>query len=108
MKISPTIDNPVASSTHAASTAKNAPPMAGTLIKSDASKSPQAAGVAVTVSRSTRSLGATGSSNSPEVDTAKVNAMRTAIAQGTFKPNPEAIADKLLSSAGEMLQRSRI
>jgi len=107
MKISPTIDNPVASSTHAALTAKGAP-MAGTLIKSDASKSPQAAGVAVSVSRSTRSLGATGSSNSPEVDTAKVNAMRTAIAQGTFKPNPEAIADKLLSSAGEMLQRSRV
>jgi negative regulator of flagellin synthesis FlgM len=107
MKISQPIDNPVAISTNAALTAKSAP-MAGTLAKSDAPKSTQPAGVAVTMSSMARSLEATGSSEAPDVDTAKVNAVRSAIAQGTYKVNPEAIADKLLSNAGEMLQRSRI
>ncbi len=107
MKISQPIDNPVAISTNAALTAKSAP-MAGALAKSDATKSTQAAGVAVTVSSMARSLEAAGSSETPDVDTAKVNAMRSAIAQGTYKVNPEAIADKLLSNAGEMLQRSRV
>jgi negative regulator of flagellin synthesis FlgM len=37
----------------------------------------------------------------------KVSAMREAIAQGSFAVNPEAIADKLLSNAQEILQRSR-
>lgn len=107
MKISTPIDNPVAISTNAALTAKSAP-MAGVLVKSDASKSTQAAGVAVTVSSMARSLEAAGSSEAPDVDTAKVNAVRSAIAQGTYQVNPEAIADKLLSNAGEMLQRGRI
>ena len=107
MKINPSIDNPVASSTSAAQNAKNAP-QASTLAKADASKSTQSAGVAVTVSRMARSLEAAGASDSPTVDMNKVAAMRNAIAQGTFKVNPEAIADKLLSNAGEMLQRSRI
>jgi len=107
MKISPPIDNPVAISTNAALTAKNAP-MASTLAKSDASKSTQSAGVAVTVSSMARSLEATGSSESPDVDMNKVNAVRTAISQGTYQVNPEAIADKLLSNAGEMLQRNRV
>jgi negative regulator of flagellin synthesis FlgM len=46
-------------------------------------------------------------SDTPEVDLNKVSAMREAIAQGTFAVNPEAIADKLLTNAQEMLQRSR-
>jgi negative regulator of flagellin synthesis FlgM len=43
----------------------------------------------------------------PDVDMAKVNAVRSAIADGTYVVNPEAIADKLLSNAQEMLTRSR-
>jgi len=43
----------------------------------------------------------------PDVDMAKVNAVRASIAQGTYKVNAEAIADKMLSNAQEMLTRSR-
>jgi negative regulator of flagellin synthesis FlgM len=38
------------------------------------------------------------------MDMDKVNAMTQAIQNGTFKVNPEAIADKLLANAQEMLQ----
>ena len=41
------------------------------------------------------------------VDMSKVNAMRAAIAQGSFVINPEAIADQLLVNAQEMLKSSR-
>lgn len=41
------------------------------------------------------------------VDMGKVETMRAAIQNGTFKANPEAIADKLLSNAKEMLTASR-
>lgn len=107
MKISQSIDNPVAISNNAALTAKSAP-MAGALAKSDASKSTQTAGVAVTLSSKTRSPETIGASETPDVDMTKVNAMRSAMADGSYKVNPEAIADKLLSNAEEMLQRSRI
>jgi negative regulator of flagellin synthesis FlgM len=43
----------------------------------------------------------------PDVDMEKVNVVRASIAQGTYKVNAEAIADKLLSNAQEMLTRSR-
>ena len=38
-----------------------------------------------------------------EVDTAKVQAVRQAIEAGTFKVDAEAIANKLIASAREML-----
>jgi negative regulator of flagellin synthesis FlgM len=41
------------------------------------------------------------------VDTAKVDAVRTAISQGTYVVNPGVIADKMLSNAQEMLPRNR-
>jgi len=37
----------------------------------------------------------------------KVEAMKQAIASGTFQVNPDAIADKLLSNAAEMLNAAR-
>jgi flagellar biosynthesis anti-sigma factor FlgM len=64
-------------------------------------------GVAVTVSSLTRSMEAAGTFDAPDVDMTKVGAMREAIAKGSFAVNPEAIADKLLSNAQEILQRSR-
>ena len=37
----------------------------------------------------------------------KVDAIRQAIAEGRFQVNAEAIADKLLANAQEMLDRTR-
>lgn len=100
-------DNPVALSSNAASLAAKNGPTASALAKTGAVKSTQSAGVAVTVSTLARALEASESGESPEVDATKVKAVRTAIAQGTYVVNPEAIADKLLSNAQEMLVRSR-
>ncbi|RUP23841.1 MAG: flagellar biosynthesis anti-sigma factor FlgM, partial [Curvibacter sp.] len=40
-----------------------------------------------------------------DIDMDKVNAVRSAIDNGTYKVNAGAIADKLLSNAQEVLQR---
>ncbi len=63
-------------------------------------------GVAVSVSQQARSLGGA-TAAAPEFDAAKVEAFKSAIANGTFKINAEAIADKLLGNAQEMLDRVR-
>lgn len=65
------------------------------------------AGVAVTVSSLARSLASPGRGDTPDVDLAKVDAMKSAIRDGQFHANPEAIADKLLSNAQEMLTLQR-
>jgi negative regulator of flagellin synthesis FlgM len=41
----------------------------------------------------------------PTFDTEKVERIRQQISEGTFKPKPEAIADKLIGNAQELLQR---
>ena len=63
-------------------------------------------GVDVTVSELARALEQTGVSSDADVDMEKVNAMRQAIEQNTYRVNPEAIADKLLANAQEMLNRT--
>ena len=40
-----------------------------------------------------------------EFDAKKVEQVRAAIAEGRFKVNAEAVADKLLASVGELLGR---
>jgi negative regulator of flagellin synthesis FlgM len=66
-----------------------------------AAAQPQA-GVTVTLSSSaTQAL--SGSGNSDVFNADKVEAMKAAIADGSFKVNAEAIADKMLSNAAEML-----
>jgi negative regulator of flagellin synthesis FlgM len=42
-----------------------------------------------------------------DIDTAKVASVKSAIQDGTYVVNPEAIADKLLSNAQEMLNRTK-
>jgi len=64
-----------------------------------------AAGVPVTVSAAARSLEASAAGSG--IDEAKVASVRTAIANGTFTTSSEAIADKLLANAQEVLSRTR-
>ena len=64
----------------------------------------QTASVAVSVSPV---LQKTVRNASGDVDMAKVNAVRQAIKDGTFKINPEAIADRMLDNAAEMLRLTR-
>ena len=61
-------------------------------------------GVSVSVSTLARTLEKPDVNTASDIDTAKVNAMKAAIKNGTFTVNPEAIADKLLSNAQEMLK----
>ena len=108
MKISQTPDNPVAISNNAASVAAKNGSAASTIARTSAGKSTQSAGVAVTVSNAARSLKADGTGAPPDIDMAKVNAVRSAIADGSYKVNPQAIADKMLSNAQEMFTRSPV
>lgn len=73
-----------------------------------AAAKPQAgAGVQVTLSSSTsQALSGAGGSNSDVFNAEKVESMKQAIANGTFQVNAEAIADKMLSNAAEMLNSS--
>ena len=71
-----------------------------------ASHSAKSASVAVTVSTQVRALEQANKGESADINMDKVNAMRAAIEQGTFVVNPQVIADKLLSNAQEMLNRT--
>lgn len=106
MKIGQPTDLPQLST---GSPAASAPPQGGgaAAAGSAAAGAQQAAGVAVSVSSQVRSLAQAGSDAGEEVDMDKVNAVRNAIAQGSYKVNAEAIADKLLANAQEMLDRTR-
>lgn len=77
-------------------------PVAGTAA---ATGQPQA-GVTVTLSPST--VSAMGPGSGGEVFNAeKVESFKQAIANGTFQVNAEAIADKMLANAAEMLRGAR-
>lgn len=64
------------------------------------------AGVPVTVSSAARALDQT-SRAAGDFDASKVKAVRAAIEKGTFSVDADAIADKMLSNAQEILSRSR-
>ena len=61
--------------------------------------------VIVTLSRNTRDLEPPGRATA-EFDANRVKAVRAAIENGTFRFNPEAVADKLLSNARDFLSLS--
>lgn len=69
-----------------------------------AAASPQP-GVTVTLSSSVQAAGSAGGSDVFNAE--KVEAMKQAIASGTFQVNAEAIADKMLANAAEMLGAAR-
>jgi negative regulator of flagellin synthesis FlgM len=106
MKITPPSENSVAVSSNAASLAPKSGAVAGVQTKSSPPKSAPTAGVAVSVSSLARSMDLGGSDQVADVDMAKVNSVKQAISDGSYKVNPGVIADKLLSNAQEVLQRS--
>lgn len=61
--------------------------------------------VSVRVSSLARNLAQSRAGASGDVDQKKVDAMRSAIANGSYKVNAGAIADKLLANAEEILRR---
>lgn len=103
MKISHPSDNPKPVSTTAQPATSKASQSASSIATTTASKGTQTASVAVTVSTLARTLGAAKSGEAADIDMEKVNAVRTAIKEGTFVVDAEAIADKLLANAQEML-----
>lgn len=79
---------------------------ANTAATANATQGTRSAGVAVTVSTLTRGLETAARSSGADIDTQKVASVRAAIQDGTYVVNPEAIADKLLANAQEMLNRT--
>jgi negative regulator of flagellin synthesis FlgM len=79
---------------------------ASTTASSNAAQSTRSVGVAVTVSTLARALEKAGNGEVADIDVQKVATVRAAIQNGTYVVNPEAIADKLLSNAQEILNRT--
>ena len=107
MKIGQTPDNSIqvqlGNATGAQKAAQNANASASTAASTGAAQSTRSAGVAVTVSTMARGLEKSGRNEGADVDAQKVASVRAAIENGSYVVNPEAIADKLLSNAQEML-----
>ncbi len=106
MKIGQPLDNSIQIQVGNGSTTQKAGQSAGAAASSSASQNTRSAGVAVTVSTLARGMEKTGKGDAADVDMQKVATVRAAIQNGTFVVNPEAIADKLLSNAQEMLNRT--
>jgi negative regulator of flagellin synthesis FlgM len=63
-------------------------------------------GVAVSIAKTASSMVLAKQSSVADVDQKKVDSVRSAIEKKTFKVNAEAIADKMLSNAEEILNRN--
>lgn len=67
---------------------------------------PSAVG-SVNISEASRSLQTTGASNAEApFDVKRVEAIKAAISTGHFKVNPEAVADKVIASASQLVGAS--
>ncbi len=94
---------------HAASiaqTSQSAVAKAGQEASVAAKNDRKSPGVGVTVSTAARAL-EKGASSAPDVDVEKVKQVREAIANKTYVVDAEAIADKLLAGAADLLQATR-
>lgn len=108
MKIGQTPDFPAAASQVAAN--KQQAKTAASTIATDESRQAQparAAGVPVSFSTSARALDQSGRANA-DFDANRVKEIREAIANGTFRVNAEAVADKLLANSEEFLSHSGV
>ena len=91
-----------------AAAAKQTPKSATTVAAEESTKGlpERAAGVPVSFSSSARALDSQNRTNT-DFDADRVKAMREAIANGTFKVNADAVADKLLANTEEFLVHAR-
>lgn len=106
MKVGQPADLPKVSTPPAAAASGAAAP-AKKEAAATAASTASSSGVAVTVSTAVRNLAQANRGEAADIDTEKVNAVRQAIEDGTYVVNPEVIADKLLSNAQEMLNRTQ-
>jgi negative regulator of flagellin synthesis FlgM len=102
MKITPSTDINVPASQTGNAGAQKASQEPVATAKSSASS----AGVSVSVSNLARALEKPETSSPGDVDLAKVASVKAALQDGSFVVSPEAIADKLLSNAQELLNRT--
>lgn len=106
MKISPASDP--ANSVNQSNAAQKASQgmSAAVSATTNAVQSPRSAGVSVTVSTQVRGLEEAKRNDVADIDTNKVAAIKASIEDGSYTVNAEAIADKLLSNAQDMLSRT--
>ena len=64
------------------------------------------AGTQIALSSTAATLRSGNADAAGDFDAAKVNRIAQAIANGSFKVNPEAIADKLIANAQELLSKT--
>lgn len=96
--------NTIARSAPAAQQARTAAPASASESASRSSTQATQAGVPVTLSDNIRT--AVGRS-SADFNAEKVASVKTAISKGTYRVNAEAVADKLLENAAEVLGRAQ-
>lgn len=106
MKIGQPSDIPVSASQNASANAQKASQSASATASDAATQSTRSAGVAVTVSTLARDLEKTEKSDGGDIDAQKVASVKASIQDGTFTVNAEAIADKMLANAQELLNRT--
>lgn len=110
MKIGNSVESTSVAGSVAAPAVRNAPSDADKSIKSV--NAPAAASIQVELSSTAASLRAGAASGATQAATAdfdaeKVNRISQSIADGSFTVNPEAIADKLISNAQELLSKNQ-
>lgn len=107
MKIGQSPDLPTNASTAAtqATTKEKAAAAVANSATGTAQSKAASSSVSVSVSGLAKALTKADVSATADIDTGKVAAVKQAIEDGTFTVNAEAIADKLLSNAQEMLRR---
>ncbi|WP_394790096.1 flagellar biosynthesis anti-sigma factor FlgM [Rhodoferax sp.] len=103
MKIGQGPELPVAVSSASLKKAEQEKDAAPASVAQTAARATPTAGASVSVSNLARTLEQTDKGVGADFDSKKVATIRAAIAGGTYTVNPEAIADKLLSNAQEML-----
>jgi negative regulator of flagellin synthesis FlgM len=106
MKVGQPAEMPKVSTPSPTGSGAAAPAKTGQEAAATASSLASSSGVAVTVSTAVRNLEQANRGETADIDTDKVNAVRQAIEDGTYVVNAGVIADKLLSNAQEMLNRT--